>query len=81
MQSIKYVLYREGRYYVVQCINIELSTFGESIDEALNNLDEALTLYFEDKNDVPEPNLINDIMIGEKINEVLNGKTSFTRRL
>jgi predicted RNase H-like HicB family nuclease len=69
MQSIKYVLYREGRYYVVQCINIELSTFGESIDEALNNLDEALTLYFEDKNDVPEPNLINDIMIGEKIIE------------
>ena len=67
MPSIKYVLYREGRYYVVQCINIELSTFGESIDEALNNLDEALTLYFEDKNDVPEPNLINDIMIGEKV--------------
>jgi len=49
MKNIKYVIYQEGKYYVVQCINIELSTFGESIDEAIENLDEALSLYFEDK--------------------------------
>jgi predicted RNase H-like HicB family nuclease len=49
MKSIKYVIYKEDKYFVVQCLNIELSTFGESIDEALSNLEEALSLYFEDE--------------------------------
>lgn len=66
MKNIKYVLYKEDKFYVVQCLNIELSTFGESIDEAIKNLDEALILYFEEKDKVPEPTLIENIMLGEK---------------
>lgn len=61
MKSIKYILYN-----VVQCINIELSTFGETIDEAMRNLDEALALYFEDDKGVPEPVSIENVMLGEK---------------
>jgi predicted RNase H-like HicB family nuclease len=67
MKSIKYVLYKEDKYYVVQCINIELSTFGETMDEAMRNLDEALALYFEDDKDVLEPVTIENVMLGEKI--------------
>jgi len=66
MKSIKYILYKEDKYYVVQCINIELSTFGETIDEAMRNLDEALALYFEDDKGVPEPVSIENVMLGEK---------------
>lgn len=66
MKTIKYILYKEGKYYVVQCINIELSTFGETIDEAMSNLDEALVLYFEDEKKVPEPVSIENVMLGEK---------------
>lgn len=66
MKTIKYILYKEGKYYVVQCINIELSTFGETIDEAMSNLDEALALYFEDEKKVPEPVSIENVMLGEK---------------
>ena len=42
------VVWKEGKYYVAQCLNIDISSFGESKEEALKNLDEALNLYFED---------------------------------
>lgn len=42
------VVWKEGKYYVAQCLNIDISSFGESRDEALKNLDEALNLYLED---------------------------------
>ena len=43
------VVWKEGKFYVAQCLNIDVSSFGESKEEALSNLDEALNLYFEDK--------------------------------
>ena len=48
MKSLKYILYKEGDYYVSQCINIEISSFGNSVKEAIDNLREATELYFED---------------------------------
>lgn len=38
----------EGKYYVSQCSNVDVSSFGATIDEAGANLKEALQLYFED---------------------------------
>ncbi len=49
MHNIKYVIYKEGEYYVTKCLNFELSTFGETVDEAQKNMKEALELYFEDE--------------------------------
>jgi len=48
MKSIEFksVVYREGKYYVAQCLNIDVSSFGKSEAEALANLKEALELYF-----------------------------------
>jgi len=47
MKNLKYIIYREGNYYVSQCLNIEVASFGTSIDEALSNLKEAVELYLE----------------------------------
>ncbi len=28
MKNIKYVVYREDKYYVAQCLNVDVSSFG-----------------------------------------------------
>jgi len=47
MKEISYVVYQEGEYYVAQCLNVDVSSFGETIDEAISNLKEAVELYLE----------------------------------
>ena len=42
------VVWKEGKHYVALCLNVDISSFGETKKEAINNLDEALELYFED---------------------------------
>ncbi len=46
--SFQNVVWKEGEYFVAQCLNVEVSSFGDTKEEALQNLDEALALYFED---------------------------------
>ena len=46
--NLKIVTWKEGKYYVAQCLNVEVSSFGKTRKEALRNLREALELYFED---------------------------------
>lgn len=45
--ELKNVVWKEGKYYVAQCLNVDVSSFGKTKKEALENLDEALELYFE----------------------------------
>lgn len=45
---LKYAIWKEGKYYVSQCLNVEVSSFGKTPKEAFKNLEEALELYFED---------------------------------
>ena len=47
MKEIDYVVWKEGKYYVSQCLNVNVSSFGDTIDETVNNLKEAVELYFE----------------------------------
>ncbi|HEY4510673.1 MAG TPA: type II toxin-antitoxin system HicB family antitoxin [Candidatus Paceibacterota bacterium] len=46
--GLKSIVWKEGKYYVAQCLNVDVSSFGKSRTEAIKNLDEALELYFED---------------------------------
>jgi len=46
--DLKIAIWKEGKYYVAQCLNVDISSFGKTKKEALRNLDEALELYFED---------------------------------
>ena len=43
------VVWKEGKYFVAQCLNVDVSSFGKTKVEALQNLKEALELYFEDR--------------------------------
>ncbi|MEW6276629.1 MAG: type II toxin-antitoxin system HicB family antitoxin [Bacillota bacterium] len=53
-------LTKEGKWYVARCLEVEVASQGETLEEALANLKEALELYFEDEKDVPtiEPPII-----------------------
>ena len=46
--ALKSIVWKEGKHYVAQCLNVDISSFGKTKKEALSNLDEALELYFED---------------------------------
>lgn len=43
--DLQSVVYKEGKYFVAQCLGIDVSSFGDTSQEALNNLAEALELY------------------------------------
>ena len=62
MKSIKYVVYKEGKHYISQSLNVDVSSFGVTVEEATRNLKEALDLYFED-----EPARNNYIQIKETL--------------
>ena len=38
---------REPPWYVARCLEVEVASQGETVEEALANLKEALELYFE----------------------------------
>lgn len=40
---------REGPWWVARCLEVEVTSQGESLEEARANLGEALALYFEDE--------------------------------
>ena len=46
--EFKNIVWKEGDDYVAQCLNIDVSSFGKSKEEALKNLNEAIELYMED---------------------------------
>lgn len=46
--QLQNVIWKEGKYYVAQCLSIDVSSFGKNKKEAVKNLNEALELYFED---------------------------------
>jgi predicted RNase H-like HicB family nuclease len=47
------VVWRDGDLYVARCVEVEVASQGDTIEEALEHLTEALELYFED---APPPN-------------------------
>jgi len=61
---LKSVVWKEGRHYVAQCLNVDVSSFGKTRKQALASLQEALELYFQDEADskfaaVERPELIS----------------------
>lgn len=50
--DFKSVVWKEGKYYISQCLDVDVSSFGKTKKEALAMLQDALELYFED---VPVP--------------------------
>jgi predicted RNase H-like HicB family nuclease len=46
--KFKYVVYQDGEYYVSQCLNVDVSSFGKSVAEAVKYLEDAMELYLRD---------------------------------
>ncbi len=53
--DLKSVVWKEGNYYISQCLEVDVSSYGKTKKEALSMLQDALSLYFED---VPLPKKI-----------------------
>lgn len=65
--TLKYIIYREAKYYVAQCLNVDVSSFGDSIEAARDNLKEALELYFEDEKGKKEYIKIDEVLLGDTV--------------
>jgi len=65
MKTIKYVVYKEGKHFVSQCLNVDISSSGSSVQEAVDNLNEALELYFEDGDALKSYLPIKETLLGE----------------
>lgn len=50
--ELQSVVWKEGEYYISQCLDVDVSSFGKTKKEALAMLQDALELYFDD---VPLP--------------------------
>ena len=47
MREFSASVWQEGEWYVAQALEVDVASQGESEEEALTNLREALTLHFE----------------------------------
>jgi predicted RNase H-like HicB family nuclease len=48
MRTVRYVIWEEDGAFVAQCLDVDVASEGDTQDEALASLKEALELYFED---------------------------------
>lgn len=55
---------KDGDWFVAQCLEVDVASQGDSLEEARENLTEALALYFEGEDvDVGEPPVIVPINV------------------
>jgi predicted RNase H-like HicB family nuclease len=47
-RKLSYVVFQEDGAFVARCLDVEVASDGTSEQEAVDNLREALELYFED---------------------------------
>ena len=53
MHTLNYVIWKEEEFFVAQCLNVDVSSFGNTREESVANLKEAVELYLRDE-DNPE---------------------------
>lgn len=52
MKRMHAVLWKEDKLFVAKALEVEVASQGENRQQALDNLKEALELYFEDETSV-----------------------------
>jgi predicted RNase H-like HicB family nuclease len=59
------IVQKDDTWYVAKCIDNSVASQGKSVEEALNNLKEALELYYEDEPfyDMPVPALLTSMEV------------------
>lgn len=66
MKSMSYVVYREEEFFVAQCLNVDVSSFGDTREDAVTHLKEAVELYF-DGEPTPVFSNVSDLNVGEEL--------------
>ena len=66
MRPIAYCVYREEEFFVAQCLNVDVSSFGSTREEAVANLKEAVELYFEGESDIAYT-AVSDVAVGQEM--------------
>lgn len=56
------VIWKEEKFFVAQCLSLDVSSFGNTYEEALSNLNEAVELRLEDT----KPGEVKEIEILKK---------------
>ncbi|HRN86700.1 MAG TPA: type II toxin-antitoxin system HicB family antitoxin [Candidatus Dojkabacteria bacterium] len=59
--------WREDDLFVAQCLDVDVSSFGATQNEALENIKEAIELYLEDANDIDIPEIQTPAITQTKI--------------
>lgn len=66
MKAMAYCVYREDEFFVTQCLNVDVSSFGTTREEAVANLKEAVELYFEGESaNAYTP--VSDLAVGQEM--------------
>jgi len=66
MKQMAYVVYREDEFFVSQCLNVDVSSFGSTREEAVANLKEAVELCFEGEA-APAYTPVTDLNVGQEM--------------
>jgi predicted RNase H-like HicB family nuclease len=67
MKTMAYCVYREDELFVAQCLNLDISSFGSTRDDAVKNLKEAVELYFDAENAASNYTSVSDLDVGEEM--------------
>ena len=51
MRKVKHVIYKEDDQFVALCLNCGVASQGDTYEEALHNIQEAVELYYEDEDE------------------------------
>lgn len=67
MKTLKYVVYQEGKYFVSQGLNIDVASCGDTRQEAISNLIDAVELLLteDDMGQFYQP--VEDACLGETL--------------
>jgi len=65
MKTINLVVWKENSEFVAQCLNVDVSSHGSTLDEAIKNLKEAVELYFQGESEIVIPE-VESIYLGKE---------------
>lgn len=53
MKKLNVIIYKEDQAFVAECLNCGVASQGDTYEEALKNIQEAVELFYEDNDDAP----------------------------
>ncbi len=69
MKTMSFIVWKENSEFVSQCLNVDVSSHGNTFDDAVKNLKEAVELYFEGEKNCIMPE-VESIYLGKETIDV-----------